>query len=847
MRWSVSTDQQDHFSRHGEFSGLLRRRRIAAGLTQEELAERAGLSVRAIRDLESGATTRPYRNSVGKLADALGRADADRAEFTEIHRPAQDEAGQPPDRAVPRHLPAATAGFTGRTGELKTLTRLLDTGSPSGTMVISAIGGTAGVGKTTLALHWAHQVAGRFPDGQLYVNLRGYDPDQPMPSADALAGFLRALGVPGQEIPADSEERAGRYRSLLAGRRMLVLLDNASSAEQVRPLLPATPDCVTVVTSRDTLAGLVARDGARRLDLDLLSPADADILLTALIGDRAAADPEATSALAARCARLPLALRVAAELAAARPSVPLASLAAELADQQRRLDLLEAGGDPRTAVRAVFSWSYRQLDPAAARLFRLAGLHPAAGLDGHAAAALTGTAPQAAQPVLDGLARAHLIQVTERGRYGQHDLLRAYARELAVGLDGTAEGQRTLTRLFDHYLYTAATAMDTLFPAEIRRRPRIPAPTTASPGLAETDAARAWLDTHRDTLVLVAAHAATHGWPAHAVLLSATLFRYLDLGGHFDEAAVLHGQAREAAASGGDVIAEAAAANRLGITEWRRERYETAASYLHRSLTLYQDTSDRRGEISALTNLATVETTRGHYPKATGHLRRALQLSQDIGDRFGEGHALGNIGNIEMRQGHYREAAARQQQALTLYREIGDQAGEVTALTRLGVAEIHLGQYDQATGHQQEALGLYRETGDRYGMASALANLATIDRDQGRHGRAVERQQQALALYREMGGGVGEAQALNGLGEALLAAGQPDRARTQHARAIELARTAGEKNQQARAHEGIGHAHQALGRSGQAREHWQQALDLYTELGTADAGRIRSRLAGLES
>src|SRR5216683_2467376 len=310
---------------------------------------------------------------------------------------------------VPRELPAAVSHFTARDSELSALTGLAGMATP-GTVVISAIGGTAGVGKTALALYWAHQVADSFPDGQLYVNLRGYDPEQPVPAADVLAGFLRALGVPGTDIPAEIDERAARYRSLLAGRRMLVVLDNAGSAEQVRPLLPGSPGCMTVVTSRDSLAGLVARDGATRLDLDLLPLADAVSLLRALIGERADADPVAAEALAARCCRLPLALRIAAELAAARPAAPLARLVGELADQQRRLDLLDADGDARTAVRAVFSWSCRHLDPDAASAFRLACLHPGPDLGRYAIAALTGATLEQAERMLGVLAQAHLIQ-----------------------------------------------------------------------------------------------------------------------------------------------------------------------------------------------------------------------------------------------------------------------------------------------------------------------------------------------------------------------------------------------------------------------------------------------------
>jgi tetratricopeptide (TPR) repeat protein/DNA-binding XRE family transcriptional regulator len=827
----VNTDQQDHFNGHGEFSGLLRRRRIAVGLTQEQLAERAGLSVRTIRDLERGATTRPYRSSVGKLADALGLAGADRAEFTGIGRPAREGAGQsgagqrgagqrgagqgaagqgavgqPPDRPVPRHLPAATAGFTGRTGELSTLTGLLETGSPPGTMVISAIGGTAGVGKTALALHWAHRVAGRFPDGQLYVNLRGYDPGQPLAPADALAGFLRALGVPGQDIPPGAGERAARYRGLLAGRRMLVLLDNASSAEQVRPLLPATPGCVTVVTSRDTLAGLIARDGARRLDLDLLPAADANQLLVTLIGDRAAADPEATGALATACARLPLALRVAAELAAARPGTPVAGLVAELAGERRRLDLLEAGGDPRTAVRAVFSWSCRRLDEDAARMFRLAGLHPSPGLDGYAAAALAGTGAAAATRLLGQLARAHLITATGPGRLGMHDLLRDYAAELAARHDGEDACRAALTRLFDHYLHTAATAMDTLQPAERHRRPRVPAPGTPVPPVRDPAGAAAWLAASLPTLVEVVAYAAGHGWPQHATRLAATLSRYLDTGGHVSEAITVHTSARRAAHQAGDLAGEADALTGLGIIDW----------------------------------------TQGRYQRAADQFRRALALYQDAGDRAGEARALNNIGIADGSQGHHQEASRHFRRALALYRASGDRTGEARALTNLGVARRNEGQYTDATEHLRRALDLHRAAGSRSGEAETLTELGGVELCEGRHGEAAGHFGQALSLFRETGAEARAAYALNGLGGAFLAAGQPGQASAQHAAALTLASQAADKREQARAHDGLGQAHQALGDPGRAGQHWHQALALYADLGADEASEVRARLTGLE-
>jgi tetratricopeptide (TPR) repeat protein len=344
-------------------------------------------------------------------------------------RPAEAE----PLRVTPQELPSAVPGFTGRSAELKALTGLLDRSGPQapGAVVISAIGGTAGVGKTALAVHWAHNVADRFPDGQLYVNLRGYDPGQPVPAADALAGFLRSLGVPGQDIPPEENERAARYRSLLAGKRILVVLDNAGSADQVRPLLPGTGACTVVVTSRDALAGLVAIDGAARLDLDLLPLAEAVALLQTLIGSRADAEPDAAAELADQCCRLPLALRVAAELAASRPAASLAGLTGELADLRTRLDLLGAGGDPRTQVRAVFSWSYQQLSIEAARAFRLVGLNPGPDLEPYAAAALTGAALPLARQALEVLARAHLISNTR----GESDAL-VRLGEVYLGLGG---------------------------------------------------------------------------------------------------------------------------------------------------------------------------------------------------------------------------------------------------------------------------------------------------------------------------------------------------------------------------------------------------------------------------
>ena len=767
-------------------------------------------------------------------------ADPD-LKVTEPTRP----AGAGPQRAVPRELPPAVPGFTGRQAELPALTRLLDRSGEQapGTVVISAIGGTAGVGKTALAVHWAHQVAGRFPDGQLYVNLRGYDPAQPVPAADALAAFLRSLGVPGQDIPPEADERAARYRSLLAGKRMLVVLDNAGSADQVRPLLPGTPACTVLVTSRDALAGLVARDGATRLDLDVLPPQDAVALLRTLIGARVDADPGAAAELAAECCRLPLALRVAAELAASRPAVPLSGLTGELADLRIRLDLLDAGGDPSTQVRAVFSWSYRHLDAADARTFRLLGLHPGPDLEPYAAAALTDAAVPQARQALDVLARAHLIQPASPGRYGMHDLLRSYARELTATVDGGEEQHAALTRLFDHYLHTAATAMDTLYPAERRRRPRIPLPSAPVPPLADPASAREWLDGERAALVAAAAHTAAHSWPGHATRLAATLASYLDNGGHLAEANNIFSHALSAARRTGDHSAEATALNDIGNVDWQQARYQQAGDHHRQALALFRKAGDRAGEARVLINIGLDETDLGRYERAARHQQQAVAIYRDLGDRFGEARALGNLGLARRMQGRYQEAAGYYQRTLDLFREIGDRLGEAWTLARLGVVDLRLGRYQQAAGYLQRALALFREIGSTAGEAETLVRLGEVDLGLSRYEQAAGNFEQALAIFREIGDRLLEAEALNGLGEVLCRTGDAGKARAHHATALRLASETSAPLEQARAHSGLARAYHADGDSLHARHHWQEALTRYTAIGAPEAVEVRARLA----
>ncbi|HEV2451155.1 MAG TPA: tetratricopeptide repeat protein [Streptosporangiaceae bacterium] len=850
---------------HG-FGAVVRDHRIAAGLTQEELAERTGMSVRAIGDIERGRTARPRRSTVellertlrlsspvkGQVAETAAQSSQERAgqeqsslERAGLERAGQERAGQErasAQRIVPRQLPATIRHFVGRAAELATLTRLLgELDGTGGAVAISAVGGTAGVGKTALAVRWAHLVADRFPDGQLYVNLRGYDPDQPVAAADALAGFLRALGVPGQDIPPTEDERAAQYRTLLAGRRVLVILDNASGVEQVRPLLPGTPACAVVVTSRDALNGLAAWHDARRLELDLLPAREAIDLLRALVGPRVDADPEAAAELAAQCSRLPLALRMAAELAASRPSAPLAALVSELADQQRRLDLLDGGGDPRTAVRAVFSWSCRHLTAPVARTFRLLSLHPGSDLDAYAAAALTGCSVEDASRALGQLARAHLIQATGTGRYSMHDLLRAYAAGQVASQDGEQERQAALTRLFDWYLYAVREAMDLGFPAERHRRPEARRTTTPAPPLAGAASALAWLDAERETLIAVSVHTSGHGWPGHAIRLAATLFSYLDAGRYL-EAISIHGHACYAARHNADRAGEAVALTHLALAHGALGRYQQARGQLRRALRVFRGVGDPAGEASAVYGLGSIDLQQGRYQPAHGRLQQALTLYRAVGDRHGEARALSSLGVIDRRQGRYQQAADRQHQALTLFRQTGDRVREGETLYRLGVVGLWQGSLGQADVHLRLALALFIETGDPSGQAEAHKVLGDVDLRQGHYQEATEHHRRALTLFRKSGDPAGEADALNGLGQVSLALGEPRRACRQHAAALTLAIQIGDQHEQANAHQGLGHAFEAMSDSGQARHHWHQALTLYTRLGAPEAGPLRVQL-----
>jgi DNA-binding SARP family transcriptional activator/tetratricopeptide (TPR) repeat protein/transcriptional regulator with XRE-family HTH domain len=756
----------------------------------------------AAGDLQAAALT-VYADIRRRLVEDLGVEPG--PELADAHRRVlrQETAGPGTVPAVapvvPAQLPPDVPGFAGRRAELAELDRIAGTGpaaQPSA-VVIAAISGTAGVGKTALAIRWAHQVRDRYPDGQVYLNLRGCDPEEPMSSTDALRRLLRALGVAGADLPADTDERSARYRTQIADRRMLILLDNASSVEQVRPLLPGTASCTVLVTSRDRLAGLVAVHGAHRVDLDLLSVVDAGALLRRLIGARAEAEPGAAVALAELCARLPLALRVVAELVVSRRGATLAELVAELGDQRLRLALLDAGGDPRGSVPAAFSWSLRHLPPAVAHLFVLVALHPGGDIDVYAAAALADVTVPEASRMLWLLVRGRMLDVTTGGRFGMHDLLRAYALGLAE--DTAVHDARS--RLFEHCTAAAAAAMDVLFPAERRHRPAVP-PTATTPPLPDREAARAWLDAELPGLSAVVRFTARHGWPGHAGILARTLFRLL-AGGSAEEALVVHQAAHDAAELAGDRPAAAYADLGLGATQQQLGRLTTAA----------------------------------------GHFARARVVLEQAGDLVGAARALLGLGAVQQRLHRYQAAAGHYSTALAMFRSQRDDAGVGRTLINLGMVRHRLGDFEAAAGHHQEAIAVHRRIGDRTGEATALTDLGIIEVRLGQPRRAAERHTRSLALFLEAGDRNGEAWARNGLGEAATADGRPADALAHHTAALDTAVRAGLRDQQARAHAGLGHVHRASSEQDLAREHFARALALYNDLGVPEATQLRDELA----
>jgi DNA-binding SARP family transcriptional activator/tetratricopeptide (TPR) repeat protein len=595
-------------------------------------------------------------------------------------------------------------------------------GGQSLAVVISAVSGTAGVGKSTLAVYWAHRVAHRYPDGQLFVNLRGYDPEAPVSAADALAAFLRALGAFGPEIPVGLDERAAMYRTLLSGRRVLVLLDNAGSAEQVRPLLPGSAGCLVIVTSRDALGPLVAAEGAHPLTVDLLTPDAARQLLAARLGaQRVSAEPEAVAEIIARCARLPLALAIVAARAAARPGFPLAALAAELGRAAGTLDAFDAG-DPTTDVRTAFSWSYRALSTGGARLFRLLGLHPSPELSTAAAASLAGVPLPQARRWLAELTRSHLLTEHVPGRYTLHDLLRTYATGLAHATDTDTDTDRraALGRLLDHYVHTGVAADRCLLPA----RSPIPlalAPPATATGTAEE--AAEWANAEGHNLAEAFRLACDSGFDTHAWQLAWILDSILPRQGRWLDLVATWQAALHAAERLADPVALAHTHRTLACAHSQLGHYADAHAHYDQAIELYTATGELAERARTHQNVAILWGQQERYDRAIDHARQALTQCQHIGDDDGQAYSLNSIGWYLALVGDHTSALDHCEQALALFQQVGNRTGEAATWDSLGYAHTHLAHHAQATRCYQRALDLYRALGDRYNEADTFTHL----------------------------------------------------------------------------------------------------------------------------
>jgi tetratricopeptide (TPR) repeat protein/transcriptional regulator with XRE-family HTH domain len=737
------------------FAVLLRRLRTDAGLTQEKLAEAARLSYRSVSDLERGINLTPRKETARLLAEALHLSGTDKAAFeaaarghAEIARPVFRASSMGSVAVATRTLPRDIASFTGREPELAYLVAAVAEAASSGGVVgICAIGGMAGIGKTALAVHAAYRIAARFPDGQIFLPLHAHTPgQQPVDPADALASLLQAAGIPAQQIPVGLEPRTWLWRDHVAGKRLLLLLDDAAGHEQVRPLLPGTAGTLVLITSRRHLTAL---EDSEVLSLDTLPPDDAAALLARLaVRPDLAPEDRAAREIARLCGNLPLALGMLARQLHHHPAWTAADLAADLAAARDRLVLMQA---ENLSVAAAFDLSYQELTPDRQQLFRRLGLHPGTDIDDYAAAALDKSDLAAARRNLAGLYDHYLLTEPARGRYRMHDLIGEHARALAAA-DPVADREAALARLLDYYLHTTSTASRLITWRSAISRPVSPGrPPAPAQELRTEEQAITWLRTELPNLHACVDYAASHARLTHATGITTAISDFMHAHGHWSEALSLGRTALAAARTADDRQGQAWTLNQLGITQELTGNYPAAAASQTEALRLFRDIGDRRGQAWALMDLGMDQQLTGDYPAAAASQTEALRLFRDVGDRQGQAWAFNQLGVVRKLTGDHQAAAASLTQALELYRDLGDRHGQAEAAINLGELRSASPAHHDARGYYAQALSIARDINAPVQEARALEGIGRCYIQEGNLHQGAAHLRQALAIYRRIG------------------------------------------------------------------------------------------------